>query len=461
MLPQAFYKNLGYGVWLLLLVMSMLFYQERAFFMDAGFQLFNMINEEVIQIYHFRFVTAIPQILPFVLLKLKAPLWILALSFSMSYILFFLLIYHLLVRYLNNVSLGWVLLFLFTLISLDSFYHMQSEFYIGLSLLILSFGLVLNKPELKNNKQLAALLFLLICIGFSHKLSLIFFLFFWSFFWLNKKALRHRRYYMLLAVFVGITLFKSIYFTNWYEVAKQADFKTHLFAYFPNYHTLPSNFVFLQRCVDHYYMLPILLFIVTVFYVLKRNWLKLMMVWCFTVGFILLYNISDTKAVHRFYSEVSYLPVIIFVTTPFLFDITNEFSKKIKYLPVVLIVVLLVRIGTIYKNHEVFRNNFDWISSKMIEAESMHTNRVLINEEAVPKDTVLMNWGVPFTTMHLMAVEGAENAGTVLVMSDFNWYKEWMKEGDLFFSPFHKVFKSEDLNEYYYRLKDAEYKMME
>ena len=57
--------------------------------MDAGFQLFNLINEGHIQVYHYRFVTAVPQILPWLLLKLHAPLWMLGLSFSVSYILFY------------------------------------------------------------------------------------------------------------------------------------------------------------------------------------------------------------------------------------------------------------------------------------------------------------------------------------------------------------------------------------
>ena len=70
--------------------------------------------------------------------------------------------------------------------------------------------------------------------------------------------------------FFAIAAFKSIYFTNWYEAAKQVDFKNHLLEYFPNFHTLPSNMVFLKRCIHYYYMLPVLLFIVTIFYISKK-----------------------------------------------------------------------------------------------------------------------------------------------------------------------------------------------
>ncbi len=183
---SPFFRRLGYVVWAAMLVLALFFYKERAFFMDAGFQLFNLINEETIQVYHYRFVTGVPQLLPFVLLKMSAPLWLLAASFSASYILFYALVYHLLVRWLKNDYLGWVLIFLFTLISLDTFYHIQSEFYLGLSLLLLTFGLVWRYPAMREKWLFPVLLPLLVTVGFSHKLFLIYFLFFWIFFWFDK-----------------------------------------------------------------------------------------------------------------------------------------------------------------------------------------------------------------------------------------------------------------------------------
>lgn len=186
MRPESFLKRLGYWVWGIMLVLALVFYQERAFFMDAGFQLFNLINEECIQVYHYRFVTAIPQIIPYLLLELNAPLWMLAIVFSASYILFFSLVYHVLVHHLKNWQLGWVLIFLFTLISLDTFYHMQSEFYLGLALLILCFGLVLHRPKMEQHWLLPVLGLMLITVVFSHKLSIIFFVFFWTYFFIEE-----------------------------------------------------------------------------------------------------------------------------------------------------------------------------------------------------------------------------------------------------------------------------------
>lgn len=458
-----FFRQLGYGVWAIMLLMALIFYRERAFFMDAGFQLFNLINEGAIQIYHFRFVTGIPQILPWLLLKLGAPLRVLALSFSASYILFYLLVYHLLVRYLKNDLLGWTLIFLFTLISFDTFYHIQSEFYLGLSLLLLSFGLVLKWPEMKEVRHLSILLALLVAVGFSHKLSLIFFVFLWLFFGLTFNALRHWRYVVLLGAFLAVAAFKSAFFTNWYEAAKQGEFQSNLEHFFPNLLDIPANLVFLKRCVQYYYLLPILLLSVSVFYFLNKKWLKLGLVWAFAFGYLMLYNISDPQAQYRFYSEVTHLPLTIFVAVPFLFDVLPEVisrwsSLEKRVLPLLFAALMLLRLGTIAGNHRTFERQFSWIEAQLKRSGS---HRFLMKKEVAPMDTVMMEWGVPFTAMHLSALASPDSAKTLLILPDFDWYEDKMERTDVFFSPFHKVLEKKDLNPGYYNPPDGRYLLLE
>ena len=181
------------------------------------------------------------------------------------------------------------------------------------------------------------------------------------------------------------------------------------------------------------------------------------MVWGFFTGFVLLYNISDTKALHRFYSEVTYLPLSIFVAVPFLFDVFPYFSKKIKWLPVLFCGLMILRLTTISLNSKVFKNNFAWIERQLEKSEKMETNRFLMNHANVPLNTVLMEWGVPFTAMHLSAMDNPKAAKTLLLMPEFSWYIDEMEKEDLFFSPFHKVFKNEDLNNNYYDLEPGKY----
>lgn len=457
-------RQIGYGVWVAMLLLSLVFYRQRAFFMDAGFQLFNLINEGTIQIYHHRFVTGIPQILPWLLLKAGAPLQALALSFSAGYILFYLLVYHLLVRYAKNDQLGWTLIFLFTLISLDSFYHIQSELYIGLALLLLAFGLVLKNPALNSPAAKLLLLPLLVAVAFSHKLSVIFFVFLWLFFGLSDKNLRNRRYLVLLCVFLAIAAFRATFFTNWYEAAKQVEFRGNLEHYFPNLLGIPSNLIFLKRCVQYYYLLPILLSALSVFYFLKKKWLKPGLMWSFTLGFALLYNISDPQALYRFYSEVTYLPLTIFVAVPFLFDFVPSLVSKWPHLekralPIAFTALMLLRLGTITLNHSTFDRQFSWITTQFHQRPGSH--RLLIKSENVPMDSVLMEWGAPFSAMHITALAAPDSAKTILILPDFDWFEDKMGRKDIFFSPFHKVLEKDDLNRRYYNPPDDGYLLLE
>lgn len=447
----VFLRRLGYLVWLSLLILSLIFYKERAFFMDAGFQLFNLINQEAVQVYHYRFVTAIPQLIPYFLLKLGAPLWLLGMSFSAAYILFYLFVYHLLVRYLKNDLLGWVLIFLFTLIAFDAFYHIQSEFYLGLSLLLLAFGFVLNEPGLRKAQTWFAIVPLLITVGFSHKLSLIFFLFLWLFFGLTFRELRHKRYLVLFVLFILIAATKTLFFTNWYEAAKQIDFENNWNTYFPNFHTLPATGIFLKRCVVYYYMLPVILLINSLFYFLKKEWLKMGLMWSFSIGFLLLYNISDPLAPYRFYSEVTYLPLSIFAAIPFLFDVIPGIKRNVidRYVGAFFVALMILRLGSIAWNHRTFDRLFSWIESQTAKSEQLGTNRLLMRAENAPMDTVLMEWGVPFTAMHLSALKNPKAAKTLLILPDFEKYRDQLQKDNYFLTPF-KAMELKELNKKYY-----------
>ncbi len=460
---------LGYVAWAILLVFSLVFYRERAFFMDAGFQLFNFINEGKIQVYHYRFVTAVPQVVPFLLMKMGAPLWALGMGFSAAYILFYFTVWHLLVRWLRCDALGWVLLSLATLMTFDGFYHIQSEFNLGLSLLLLAFGVVLRNPKMNAAWQWVALVPLAATVGFSHKLSIIFTVFIWVFMFVKIKELRHWRYALVLGIFMVATAIKSAFFTNWYEAAKQEEFAVNLGMYWDRPWAIPSNLVFAERCLQYYYLLPLLLVVVSIFYLKRKQWLRLGLVWSFSIGYLMLYNISDLTAATRFYSEVSYLPLSIFVAVPLFFDVLSlapaskptTFRKlrtfgKLSASTLVL-AVLLLRLTSIAWNHRTVAGQYAWIEKQV----GRPGNRFLLPLDQVPMDTVLLDWGVPFTAMHLTALESPDSAKTLLLLPDFQWFEDNMGKEDVFFSPFHKVLEKGDLNQQYYRMQPGKYQLLD
>lgn len=456
-------RLLGHGVWLALFTLALVFWRQRAFFMDAGFQLFNLINEETIQVYHYRFVTVVPQVLPWLLLQAGAPLRLLGMVYSASFIAFYALAWWLLAVRLGNERMGWVLISLFTFISLDTFYHIQSEFYLGLTLLLVLFGLVLHRPARQGWPWWGLALPLVVTIGFSHKLAVIFFAFLWVFFFIREPLLRNRQYLTLLIAMLITAAVKSVWFTNWYEAAKQAEFHYNWQQYFPHFERLPSNAVMLERMLHHYYMLPGLLLIVSVFYLRRRAWVKLGLVWSFTLGYLLLYNIADPQSRFRFYSEVSYLPSILFAAVPFFFEVVPVWEKSrrwglhSKFGRSVLFGLVGWRLIAMAAGHQPFTRQFDWIQRQLVLCDRLGTNRLLMPSSQAPADTVIMEWGVPFTAMHLSATPHPDSARTLLILPDFKRYERELKADTFFLSPF-KPFPVSWLNERYYDLGRGFYK---
>jgi hypothetical protein len=190
----------------------------------------------------------------------------------------------------------------------------------------------------------------------------------------------------------------------------------------------------------------------------------------------MLYNISDLTAATRFYSEVSYLPLSIFVAVPLFFDVIPSLlswpkatpasqvpfgNDKIKMWPSAMTklvtVLLLLRLATIAWNHRTVAGQYAWIE-KQVDRPG---NRFLLPLEQVPMDTVLLDWGVPFTAMHLTALKSPDSAKTLLLLPDFQWFEDKMGKEDVFFSPFHKVLEKGDLNHQYYRMQPGKYQLLD
>jgi hypothetical protein len=71
-------------------------------------------------------------------------------------------------------------------------------------------------------------------------------------------------------------------------------------------------------------------------------------------------------------------------------------------------------------------------------------------------DSIIMDWGIPFTAMHLSSLDGPTGSRTVLVLSDPSVYDAYLGREDYFLTPF-KAMKNSELNGKYYRLVPGTY----
>lgn len=119
-----------------LVLLALFFWKERAGYMDVAFQTFEMARSGVPAIQVYRFGALMTQIFPLLAIWLKAPLAVVGMSYSAGVVLYQLLLFAYL--WLRVRRPAWILIYLITLCTLTShmFFWIQSEFSQSLPFLI-------------------------------------------------------------------------------------------------------------------------------------------------------------------------------------------------------------------------------------------------------------------------------------------------------------------------------------
>jgi len=417
-------KKMGYLFWLVLLIFSILFYEERAIFIDGAFQLFEVLNYGSFQVYAFRFTSVLTQAVPLLISKLGLPLSWSLISYSVSFIVLYGFIYHLIVHYLKNDFLGWTMIFFFSLLIFESFYYPVAELKLGIALTLLFFAILLKYPR-PSLWVLFLLSLLTIPICFTHRLVFAFYLFLGIFFLLNNNVLRNKYFFGLFVFALGVIAIQSKYFTNWYDLSKQEEFWINFEKYYPNFHEIPSHQTFLNECLHHYYFFPILLILASLgylFQIFKRNnkiafpFLKLGLILGFCLSYITINHILAPTTFHRFYYETNYLPLSLVVTIPILFDFIPAYGEHKSYF-FIFGIILLIRLNTIFFNHKVYTNRLDWMEEKMEIGHQRGHHKIIIPLEEAPYKKHTMDWALSYESLLLSKSRRPHQPASLLLTS--------------------------------------------
>jgi hypothetical protein len=449
------FRYAGYGAMATLLILAILFYQERAFFSDIAFQTFLMINEGSVQIMVNRFGAALIQLLPLLAIKAEAPLWLISMSYSASFPLLFLAIYWLIVRFFKNDYLGWVLVFLFTLIVFDAFYWATSEQQQGLAVLLLFFAYLLRYPGRFSWWMWIINVLAVVVLAYYHPLIFIPFYFLWLYFILHEPGRFFNKQFLLIgAIMLMVLIVKSQLSSNWYDADKINTFTTNLKAYYPNYLSMPSHFQFLENCLKVWYFFPLFLIIDIAYYAVQKAWLKLVLLISFCLGFIFLLHIAFPNTEHRFYAEVNYMALSIFVMVPFVFEIAPLI--KAKYLALIFLSILIIRLSSIAYNHRPYTQRVEWIAAQLDQAIT-DGDKFYLDKKEAPMDVLLMEWGLPYESLIISNIQGQPQ--TLFIHSDIQSFQEELQQDSTFITSF-KIYHQKELNVKYFYLRPGTYKAL-
>ena len=411
----AMYKRLywvGIAGYLIMLILSILFYKERILLLDNSFLLFHIVRENTFCIAHYRFGDIFNQALPVLATKSGQALSSVALCYSLGYVVYYFLCYFISGSILKRYDFALTILFLNLLFVSDTFYWTPSELPQGIALLLVTLAFASNKQLTMTKPALWVLLAVpVITIAFFHPV-IIFVLLYSCFFFLerNDQIINKQILYIVAGIFFLAIILKAFVFRTPYEQHSAGGLK-HFITLFPDYFTLYSNKQFLVNCIVKYYWIPLIFVSVLVFYYKRKAWKNFAFFLCCFFGYLLLINVSYPNIrTTTFYIENLYLPLSIFLALPFIFDLLPLLETKRLSMPIILLITLS-GCARIYFMHNPYTARLEY---ERYLINKYGDTKVIVKAQPADLDALKILWATPYEMLLLSECERHKPASIII-----------------------------------------------
>ena len=456
--------SVSFGMLLLLLLGSLLFYKERMFFIDPCFVAFKIINAKSFVFSEHRYGAFITQLFPLVGTLLGLPLKAILILYSASFYLFYVAVAYFVGFRWKQYGLGILLSFYFTLMVSDVYFWPNNEVHQGIGWMTLFLGLYFYEEQKGFGTYLMLALFLAFAVS-SHLLVLLPLAFFWVFlhvkdtFWttISKRNL-FLGYSLLLLCFIGIKYWMSM--DSWYDGQKLEGVHTlsleSIFGAFKSGHAT----TILELIWTNYWLLIPIFFLGIGAMLRARAYLQLFMLLGAMLAYFILVCVTFPNSYGRellFYMESEWLGFAMISATGFVYYFLPKI-KNIQYIGIALSLVFLVRLVYIYDAYRFFHQRFEKLELATHYWQEQGRSKVLLERNQQLSKHYLMDWGLPVESMLLSKLEG-RSPQTTFKLVDKNF--EVKIAADSFYTPF-KYLPVSDLNPIYFHLdSDQEYKLLD
>ena len=139
--------KLGHFLFLILLGLSVFYALERVCYMDSAFMFFRMVNDEKLIAEGGRYIHVIPQFLPWLMVKLNAPLHLIIVSFSFLYTACFYLAYIIIGKLMKQKVIAVIFLFLLLISVNETFFDVVTETKFSLAFACLFLAHLLREKQ--------------------------------------------------------------------------------------------------------------------------------------------------------------------------------------------------------------------------------------------------------------------------------------------------------------------------
>lgn len=392
--------RLGFIAYVVLLLLSVLFFKERVIFSDFAYLIFLIVKDNSF-ISSQRLVAAIPELPAVLARKAELPLGSIALVYSVSLVAYYFLCYVVCGSILKQYGFALLLLLINILFASDSFYMPQGELQEGLALLmVLMAMLTYEKRSYLNLLRWIMVIACAIVAGFAHLLLIFPVVYLFLFFFIDKNHRIKRSYlYVFISLFLAIFLAKKYIFLNPYD-AEKLQVLDNIISGFPDYLSTYAFRNFISRCLYLYYWIPVFWLGISIFYATHKAWYKLGLFALFSFGYVILINVCfpDATAV---YLELEYMPLALMLGLPFVFDVLPRIKNKNIAVSLVLLIAFTGCLR-MWLSHAKYTAHLGWERAYLAKNGDQ---KLIVDSHLTPADTLIMTWATPYEFWILSEIE--------------------------------------------------------
>jgi hypothetical protein len=434
--------------------LTLFLYRERLF-ADASYFVFNIVNDGRLFLPYHRVAAVFIQ-LP-VLFALKADLNLekIVQIFSASFVFFYYMIF-LTIRYVyQKPNLAFLIVLLLSLGVEHTFYWPVGELSQALALSVLYYTALASRDITEGKKRVGNLIFMAAVFTLSllnHPLSFTVLAYLTIFdFFLKKKI--SIVYLVAIPLCVLYPVYKK-FFGATFETQKMLLTVDHIHPDF-----LYSVFVlFLKK----YFLHLLFLLLVSLFYLKRREYLKLWFLLTFCSGYVLLINLTQNPPTNWFYTEHLYLPLTIIVGLPLLHDVFTRASSFAQKGSVILF-LLAVGHGTLGSilAREVYDFRLQKMRNMVNPAPLRQQSKFVVDiqnyfEKDYMNKEIQVYWSYPVETLIQTALDGRPK--TLVFSNDLEQSipDSNARYHQIALAPWHSI-DDRQLNKRYFDLSEGDY----
>ena len=449
-------------MYLMFVVMSYIFWQERIINQDTAFTSFNLTVFQNFDIAHYRFTDVFTQIIPIGLSKLGFGLKTILVSYSLALALLPYLLFRYVLYNLQDKGIAWLMFLVQMLLVSEYFFDAISQSKIAMALTLLTIAWFKNKRTINKKWKYYLTGFILICITLvSHPISFPLLLIGFVWLWANNTIPIRSTLFFTIGLIIVFYIKQVLLPSSGYE--------SNFISKITNIENINSliqeNYVltFLKAKFNSIYFIGVLLFVILFFRLIKYNERKMAFVYLLcNLGLFAVMLITFKQGESNMMMEKNLSTLAFTILLPFI-GTQESLWLPLKSFRIKLMLPLL----SLFFLHRIHKAGIEYTYKQEMIAQLVETARTqghkkyLIHSDDL-KNTAQVNiWSLPFETLLQSSLNGPQGSISIKNINEVDFWRGFHNKTDAFIGPdFFMPYNQKQLPENLYYLGNEKYYLL-